>query len=217
MRHLFPKFGEAGDPIFGDPARHDAGEMGEVGRDVDGEAVERHPALHAHAEGTDLGLARPFADPDADPPRRAMGGNAEFGQCVRSSSLRGNGRSGGCRARAFRGRGPVADPLARPMIGVAAAAAGLEHREAQRVEQFGRVGAGPGGEQGADVRAARSARARCPRGRRRRAAPSRRGFLISDGRGADLAIRCRRSSMPARWRARRPLARTIARSPGSSA
>jgi len=44
--------------------------------------------------------------------------------------------------------GQVADPLARPVIGVPPAAAGVEHGKALRVEQLGRVGAGPSGEQG---------------------------------------------------------------------
>ena len=47
--HLFPKFGKAGDAEFGDPARDDAAEMCKVRSDVEREAVERHPALHAHA------------------------------------------------------------------------------------------------------------------------------------------------------------------------
>ena len=42
----------------------------------------------------------------------------------------------------------VADPLAGAMIGVAAAAACLVDREAQRIEQLGGVGAGAGSEQG---------------------------------------------------------------------
>ena len=51
-------------------------------------------------------------------------------------------------AAAFEVEHQIADPLAGAVIGVAAAAAGLVDREAGRIEQLGRVGAGAGGEQG---------------------------------------------------------------------
>ena len=39
----------------------------------------------------------------------------------------------------------IGDALARPVIGVLPAAAGLEHRQPVRIEQVGGVRAGPGG------------------------------------------------------------------------
>ena len=74
LRHgrAHAEIGEAGDAVarVGDAARHDAGEMRKLGRDIDGDAVQRHPALHADADGRDLvfvadALLGP-AHPDAD-------------------------------------------------------------------------------------------------------------------------------------------------------
>src|SRR4029079_6220111 len=81
-RHLFPERSEARDSKLGDSARHDSAEVGEVGVDVEREAVKRHPALHPHSQGTDLRLARTVADPDADAPRGPVGIYAEPSQSV---------------------------------------------------------------------------------------------------------------------------------------
>src|SRR5882672_2974858 len=64
---------EARDAVvrLADPARHDAVEMGEVGIDVEADAVQADPALHSYADGRDLvlpvgalvGAAHPHADP----------------------------------------------------------------------------------------------------------------------------------------------------------
>ena len=73
--------GYLGDPEVGetchaiacvlDPARHDPAEMRKLRLDVDGDAMQRHPALHPDAERGDLvfvssAFVRP-AHPDADP------------------------------------------------------------------------------------------------------------------------------------------------------
>ena len=67
----------------------------------------------------------------------------------------------------------IADALARAVIGVAAAAAGLVDREAERIEQLGRVGAGAGGEQGRMLEQ--------PDAFARRAGADRRGALLHEG------------------------------------
>src|SRR5215831_19246462 len=53
------EIGEAGHAIerIGDAARHDAGEMGEVRRDVERDAVQADPALEPDPDGRDLVLA----------------------------------------------------------------------------------------------------------------------------------------------------------------
>jgi len=79
---LFPEFREACDPKFGNSARHDAGEMIKVWRDIEGEPMQRHPPLYPHAQGADLGLIRAVADPNADPPGRAVGGDSELAKRV---------------------------------------------------------------------------------------------------------------------------------------
>ena len=71
-RHRDPEVDEARDAVPPHAAGHDAGEMGEVRLDVEADAVERHPAPDADADGGDLvlgGLRRLVgaADPDADP------------------------------------------------------------------------------------------------------------------------------------------------------
>src|SRR5205085_11734571 len=66
QRDLFPKFGQAGDPIFGDAAGDDAAEMCKIRGDIDGDAVERDPALHPNAQRPDFRFFRALADPDSD-------------------------------------------------------------------------------------------------------------------------------------------------------
>ena len=58
QRNLFPKFGKAGDPIFADPAGNDAAEMCQIRGDIEGDAVERDPALDAHAQARRFSLPR---------------------------------------------------------------------------------------------------------------------------------------------------------------
>src|ERR1700724_1082798 len=56
--------------LIGDAARHDAGEMREIGIDVERDAMQADPAPHADADGRDLvfpalglvGAAHPYAD-----------------------------------------------------------------------------------------------------------------------------------------------------------
>src|SRR5213080_2587693 len=53
----FPCYG--GHLDSSDPARHDAPELGEVVRDVQGEAMPRHPLLHVDADAGDLAPSSP--------------------------------------------------------------------------------------------------------------------------------------------------------------
>ena len=66
---------EAGDAVLGDATRHNAVEVGEIGFDVEADAVQADPALQADADGGDfvftaLAFVR-AAYPDAD----AIGAN----------------------------------------------------------------------------------------------------------------------------------------------
>jgi len=55
-RYRHAEVGERSDAVapIGDAARHDAGKMREVGFDIERETMQRHPALHADADGRDL-------------------------------------------------------------------------------------------------------------------------------------------------------------------
>src|SRR3546814_6717270 len=53
---VFFQLSKAGDGILADPTGHDARKMGQIGSDVDGKAVQRHPSAYAYANGADFGL-----------------------------------------------------------------------------------------------------------------------------------------------------------------
>src|SRR3546814_9450619 len=53
---VFFQLSKAGDGILADPTGHDARKMGQIGSDVDGQAVQRHPSAYAYANGADFGL-----------------------------------------------------------------------------------------------------------------------------------------------------------------
>ena len=73
MLAVHAEIGEAGHAVarVGDAARHDAGEVRQLRLDVDGDAVQRDPALHADADRGDLVLVAvalvgpPHPDADA--------------------------------------------------------------------------------------------------------------------------------------------------------
>ena len=100
-------------------------------------------------ERGDLGLGRAVADPDADA-ARARGARRRRDRpsvsMIQPSSAWTKQRTS--RPRLLEVEHHIADALARAVIGVAPAAPGLVDREAERVDQLGRVGAGAGGEQG---------------------------------------------------------------------
>lgn len=79
-----PQVDKAGDAVPPDAAGHDAGEMAQIRLDVEADAVERHPATDADADGCDLvlgavALVRP-AHPDADAVLALLAAQVEGGQ-----------------------------------------------------------------------------------------------------------------------------------------
>ena len=118
------------------------------GCDIEREAVERDPALHAHAQRADLRFVGALADPDPDAPVGAVRADAELGQGVDHPAFERMDEAADVLSAFFEVEHHIADALARAVIGVAAAATGFVDREAERIEELGRVGAGAGGEQG---------------------------------------------------------------------
>ena len=89
-----------------------------------------------------------LADPDADASLGAMGGDAELGERGNHPAFERMDEAADVLPALFEVEHHVADPLARAVIGVAAAAAGFVDRKAERIAELGGVGAGAGGEQG---------------------------------------------------------------------
>ena len=137
-------------PVFVDAAGHDALKMAEVRLDVDRHAMKRHPFAHAHADRCDLVFPggwigrRAAAHPDADPAVAPFANDVELGQCGDQPVLQVRDKAPDVAAAFPQIQHDVADPLAGPVVGIAPAAAGLVYREARRVNQFGRIGAGAG-------------------------------------------------------------------------
>ena len=148
QRHLFPKLGEACDPVFGNAARNDATEMRQVRGDIESETVKRDPAFHAHAEGPDLGFIGAIADPDPDATIGSMRAKPKIFQRVDHPAFESMDEAADVFPALFEVEHYVADPLTRSMIGVAASATRLVDRKILRVGQFGRVCARSGGKQG---------------------------------------------------------------------
>ena len=112
-----------------EPARDDAGEMLELRIDVEADAVQAHPAPHAHADARDLGAA----DEDADLRRRAARLRRRGGPASRSAKS----SSAATKARTSRPRRAevehhIGHALAGAVIGEAPAAAAPIHRKARR-------------------------------------------------------------------------------------
>ena len=98
--------------------------------------------------------------------------NAELGQRIDHPLFERMDEAADVFAALFEVEHDVADALAGAVIGIAPAAAGIEHRQAERVDELGRVGAGARGEQRRVLEQPDAARALRLRGSRRRAAPS---------------------------------------------
>src|SRR5260221_14511592 len=97
---------------------------------VERHAVIAHPPAHAHADGGDLVLAAAAAgDPDADPPGAPLAHDAEAGEGADQPLLEIADIAAQVGPAALEVEHDIADPLARPVIGVLAAAAGGEHRK----------------------------------------------------------------------------------------
>ena len=122
--------------------------MQEVGFDVDGDAMQRHPLLHADAERGDLVLVA-FAfvralHPDTDAILAPLAAHVESGQGADDPSFQSGDEAAQVRPAPPEINHHIADALAGAMIGHLAAAAALVNREAG-VQDVGEVGAGAGG------------------------------------------------------------------------
>ncbi len=88
-----------------------------------------------------------FADPDADAAVGAMRLHAKLAQGGDDPAFERVDQPAHVAAPAIEVQHEVADALAGAVIGVAAAAARIVNREARRVEQLCRIGAGASGEE----------------------------------------------------------------------
>ncbi len=119
--------------------------MRQIRRQIDRKAVHRHPAPHAHADRADLGFATvDIPRPDADPALCAPGIDPDVAQRGDHPAFERLDETADIAFTLSQIKQHIADPLSRPMIGVASAATGFDHFEA-RVEQLARHRAGPGG------------------------------------------------------------------------
>src|SRR5206468_11763152 len=127
---LFLVFREAGDTKLGDAARDDAAEMLQIRSDVQREAVKRHPALHSHPEGPDFLLRGALADPNADATFSPVRRDPELSERVDHPSFERVDKASDVLSAAVEVEHHIDDALARPVIGITAAAAGLVNRKA---------------------------------------------------------------------------------------
>ena len=105
----------------------------EIGSDVQREAVEADPAAHPDADGTDLCLAAVTeVDPDADVARAEPGLDADRRQRGDQPGFQPLDEDTDIGSAASEVEHHVANPLPRPVIGDAAAAAGPVDGEARR-------------------------------------------------------------------------------------
>ena len=144
------EIGQAGDAIalFADAARHDAGKMRQVRIDIERDAVQRHPLLHADADGGDLVLAAVAlvgpAHPDADAVLAPFAAHVEGGERADDPFLQRGDETAHVRAAPLEIEHHVGDPLAGPVIGQLAAAPAVVDRKA-RLDHVAGFGAGAGG------------------------------------------------------------------------
>src|SRR5437764_15395562 len=99
--------------------------MGQVRRDVQREAVKRHPALHAHAEGPDFLLSSALADPDSDATFGPVRRDPELRKRVDHPSFERVNKAADVLSAPLEVEHHINDALARPVMGITAAAAGL--------------------------------------------------------------------------------------------
>ena len=118
--------------MLANAAGDDAPVVGEVGGDVERDAVEGHPAADAHPDGRDLGLAGIRLDPDADAALAAYADDAELGKRADQPLLQVADEAAEVHAAARREvEHDVGHPLAGAVVGVLAAPARLEDRRSR--------------------------------------------------------------------------------------
>ncbi len=133
--------GQAGDAVvgFSDAARDDAGKMGEIRVDVERDAVKRHPAPHAHANGGDLVLGRLAQrrsgfvgprDPYADSGLARLADDVERLQRLDQPAFERGHIGAHVGPSAPEVEHDVSDPLPGSVIGELAAASGAMDRKA---------------------------------------------------------------------------------------
>src|SRR5690606_38947740 len=129
-RHWKAEVDKTGDAVICDATRHDSAKVRQVWFDIDGNAVEAHPAPEPDADGGDLVLrrravchGRPIRpdDPDADPVFSPFAAYIESGQCGDDPFLERGDEGAYILAPPFQVQHDVSDPLAGTMIGIFAA------------------------------------------------------------------------------------------------
>ena len=136
--------------MLGDAAGHDALKVRQLRLDIDRQAVEGHPVPHAHADGGNLVLAQRQSQivprhPDADPALAALAGHVEAGEGADHPFLQRVNIAAQIGVAPPQIEHGIDDALARPVIGVLAAATGLIDRETVRRQQVVGFCAGAGG------------------------------------------------------------------------
>src|ERR1700736_819344 len=120
--------------MLGDAAGDDAAVMSEVRINVERDAVIGHPAAHAYADRGDLVLASTGpGDPDADPAVAAFALHIEARKGADHPLLEPVDMASDVAPAPVKIEHDIANALARPVIGVATAAAGAMHRQVVRV------------------------------------------------------------------------------------
>ena len=102
---------------------------GKCRRQIDRESASSPTRAPLTPIAPTLALAAAMVDPDADPPRRAAGGDAELGQRRDHPSFEGMDEAPHVAAPALEVQQHIDDALAGAVIGVAPAAAGRVDRE----------------------------------------------------------------------------------------
>ena len=120
--------------------------VAEIGGDVQRHTVECDPAAHPHPDRRDLGLATIRLDPDADPAGAAHAGDPELRKRADQPPLQVAHEAAEVHAPAGgEVEHDVGNPLSGAVISVLAAAARLEDRETEWVEQIVGLRARAGG------------------------------------------------------------------------
>src|SRR5262245_19308857 len=137
FRHwrLPSEVGKAGhrEALIADPAWHNAGKMRQVRVDVERNAVQRHPLLHADTDSGNLVLA-PFTlfgppNPDPNSVVAPLAAHIECGKRADAPLLERGNEPADVLGASFEIEHYVSDALARPVIGHLPPAAGLVERE----------------------------------------------------------------------------------------